>query len=172
MRDTEYKLLEPVAEAINSKFEQLVNVGEFTEIKEMLREAVDELPESYSLNLNIEFSVFDKDKQKDIKLLQAGLTTGGGEPYQHSADTTTMKYHVDGEMCIVPEEFCPHCWGDWMFKFKHNKCQNCGYELGKQVKYLLDNDVCPMCQAGTVTISNPVCTDCGYKVEANKVVWG
>ena len=74
MRDTEYKLLEPVAEAINSKFEQLVNIGEFTEIKEMLREAVDELPESYSLNLNIELSVFDKDRQKDIKLLQAGLT--------------------------------------------------------------------------------------------------
>jgi hypothetical protein len=40
MRDAEYKLLEPVADAINSKFEELVNIGEFTEIKEMLRDAV------------------------------------------------------------------------------------------------------------------------------------
>jgi len=75
-------------------------------------------------------------------------------------------------MCIVPEEFCPHCWGEWMFKFKHTQCSNCEYELGKQVKYLLDNDICPMCQAGKVTMNEPVCDDCGYKVEKEKVVWG
>ena len=172
MRDTEYNLLAPIAEVINLKFEDFINTGEFTEINEMLREAVDELPESYSLNLNIELAVYDKDKQKDVKLLQMGLTTGGGEPYQHLADTASQKYLVDGEMCIVPEEFCPNCWGDWMFKFKHNQCQNCGYELGKQVKYLLDDDVCPMCQTGTVTINNPICTDCRYQVEPEKVVWG
>jgi hypothetical protein len=172
MRDTEYKLLEPVADAINSKFEELLNTGEFAEIQEILREAVDKLPENYSLNFNIELSVFDKDRQKDIKLLQTGLTTSGGEPYQHSADTTPQKYIVDGEMYMIPEEFCPHCWGQWMFKFKHNQCGSCGYELGKQVKYLLDDDVCPMCQTGNVTIENPVCADCGYEVEVAKVVWG
>ena len=58
-----------------------------------------------------------------------------------------------------------------MFKFKHNQCGSCGYELGKQVKYLLDNDICPMCQEGTVKIDNPVCDSCDYKVEKDKVVW-
>ena len=28
MKDQEFKLLEPVAEAINTKFEQMVNIGE------------------------------------------------------------------------------------------------------------------------------------------------
>ena len=172
MKIEEFKLLEPVSEAINTKFEQMVNIGEFTEIKQLLEEAVNDLPESYSLNLNVEFSVFDNEQQKTIKLLQTGLTTSGGEPYQHSADTDQQKYIVDGEMCIVPEEFCPNCWGDWMFKFKHNKCKSCEYELGKQVKYLLDDDICPMCQVGTVTINNPVCSDCGYEVESEKVMWG
>ena len=80
MKDKEFKLLEPVAEAINTKFEQMVNIGEFAEIKQLLEEAINDLPESYSLNLNFELSVFDNEKQKAIKLLQTGLTTSGGEP--------------------------------------------------------------------------------------------
>ena len=172
MRNTEYKLLEPVAKEISEKVDELINTGHFNEIKELLRETIEEMPENYSLNLNIEFNVFDNEKQKSIKLLQTGLTTSEGEPYQHSADSAPQKYLVDGEMCLVPEEFCPNCWGDWMFKFKHNQCGSCGYELGKQVKYLLDNDICPMCQEGTVKIDNPVCDSCGYKVEGGKVVWG
>ena len=41
---------------------------------------------------------------------------------------------------IVPDEFCPHCWGGWGFKFKHNTCPECAYELGEQVNHLLDTD--------------------------------
>ena len=128
--------------------------------------------DSYSLSLNIDFSVFDNEKEKEIKLLQTGLTTSEGEPYQHSADTSPLKYMVDGEMCIVPEEFCPHCWGEWQFKFKHTTCPECGYELGNQVKYLLDDDTCPYCQEGTVTINNPVCDSCEEEVDPQKVVRG
>ena len=172
MKDTEFRLLDPIAEYIDSKFEKLLKAGEFDGIKHRLKNAIGKLPEPYSLNFNIELSVFDRDKEKVIKLLQTGLTTSEGEPYKVSSDTTSQKYSVDGETCIIPDEFCPNCWGEWMFKFEHTQCDNCEYELGKQVKYFLDDDVCPMCQEGTVTISHPVCDKCGYEVDKDKVVWG
>ena len=85
---------------------------------------------------------------------------------------TSQKYFVEGEMCIVPGEFCPNCWGKWGFKFKHNTCPECGYELGKQIKYLLDTDTCPYCQEGKISVDKPTCDECGFEVDNKKVVWG
>ena len=172
MKDTEFHLLDPIAEAINSKFEKLLKAGEFDSIKRSMKEVIGQLPDTYSLNFNIELSVFDRNKEHSIALLQTGLTTGEGEPYPISSDTATQKYLVDGDTCIVPDEFCPNCWGEWMLKLKYSQCENCEYELGKQVKYFLDNDVCPYCGEGKVTIDDPVCDKCGYEVEPDKVVWG
>jgi hypothetical protein len=172
MKATEFNLLDLIAEAINSEFEKLLKAGEFDGIKRTMKEAIDKLPDSYSLNFNIELSVSDTNREKSIKLLQTGLTTSGDEPYQVSLDKTCEQYWVDGETCIVPEEVCPNCWGDWTFKFKQNKCGHCNYELGKQVKYFLDDYICPMCQEGEMTVNKPVCDKCGYEVESDKVVWG
>jgi hypothetical protein len=172
MKQSEFRQLEPTVNKIQDIIDEMLNTGHFTDVKELLTDAIGELPDNYSLNLNIDFSVFDNQREKDIKLLQTGLTTSEGEAYQHSADTSPLKYMVDGEMCIVPEEFCPHCWGEWQFKFKHTTCPECSYELGKQVKYFLDDDTCPYCQEGTVTINNPVCDSCEEEVDPQKVVWG
>ena len=172
MKQSEFRQLEPTVDDIQDIIDEMINTGHFNEIQKLLTEVIGELPDSYSVSLNIDFSVFDNEREKGIKLLQTGLTTSEGEPYQHSADTTPLKYMVDGEMCIVPEEFCPNCWGEWQFKFKHTTCHECGYELGKQIKYLLDDDTCPYCLEGEVTINNPVCEHCGEEVDPQKVVWG
>ena len=172
MKDTEFHLLEPIAETINAKFDKLLEAGEFDGLKDMLRQAIDKLPDSYSLDFNIELSVSDANREKSIRLLQTGLTTSDGEPCQISIDKTREKYWVDGDICIVPEDFCPNCWGNWTFKFGRNKCSHCNYKLGKEVRYFLDDHICPMCQNGKMTVKNPICDECGYEVEKDKVVWG
>jgi hypothetical protein len=149
-----------------------LGVPKITDLTKMLRDAADTLPDNYSLNLNFELTVFDSVRQKAIRLLHTCLTPSQEDFWQASADTFAQKYLVNGEMCTVPEPFCPNCWGEWRCKCNYEKCPHCGYELGKEVKYLLDNDHCPACQAGTVTSDNPVCTDCGYLIEPDKVVWG
>ena len=94
------------------------------------------------------------------------------EPYQYHGDSTPQKYYVNGEMCIVPHDYCPNCWGTWDFKFKDGVCPNCRCELGKEVKYLLDDDVCPWCRQGKVTVEHPVCDQCNFEVDPQRVVWG
>lgn len=173
MRDSEFKLLDPLADSINDKFEELHKAGSFEGILRDLKKAVARLPDTYSVSFDIRMNVFDTDREKGLSLLTTGFNAQKGHDlYRHYGDTAPQKCLVDGGTCIVPEDYCPHCWGDRGFKFKNTSCTECGYELRKQVKYLLDDDVRPYCQEGKLTIDNPICSKCGYKVDERKVVWG
>lgn len=44
MKDTEYKLLDPVSEIINDKFDELVDSGKLYQIKGILQDAAEALP--------------------------------------------------------------------------------------------------------------------------------
>ena len=173
MRDAEFRSLDSVAESINDKFEELHDAGAFAEILKQIQEASQTLPGTHSVTFDVRMEVYDKHRQKSLSLLTTGFAASKGQdPYRHYGDSTPQKYLVEGEMCMVPDNYCPHCWGDWDFKFKHGTCPECAYELGRKVKYLLDNDVCPYCQEGKVTVEKPRCDQCGFEVDGKKVVWG
>jgi len=88
-------------------------------------------------------------------MLSRGInTTGGKEPYQISGDSSIHRYVVNGEICQIPHDYCPHCWGEWDFKLKNQVCSTCGYILGEQIKLLLDSDICPNCDEGKVSLKN------------------
>ena len=57
-------------------------------------------------------------------------------------------------------------------KLEQPTCSTCGYEMGKQIKQLLDNDLCPFCEDGNITLANPKCQKCGYKVNPAFIAWG
>jgi Zn-finger nucleic acid-binding protein len=173
MRDTEFARLDPVADLVNDKCEELYQKGAFNEILARLKQVVAELPGDYSVSFDIQMNVFDNNRERSLRLLDTGFNVlKGEEPYRHYGDSTAQKYLVDGEICVVPDDYCPHCWGDWVFKFQHPACPHCGYELGRQVKYLLDTDKCPHCQEGTMTVDRPVCDKCGFEVDGKRVAWG
>ena len=173
MKDNEFKILDELADAVNDKVDSLAESGQFDELLKKLQEATGKLPESFSVSFDIQLNVFDENKEKMVPILRTGFATSQEkEPYRHFADTSEQKYMVDGEMCIIPDDYCPNCWSEWDFKFKFPTCPICDYELGNQVKYLLDDDICPMCDEGKVSINNPVCDKCGYEVDKDKVVWG
>ncbi len=172
MKDTEFARLNPLAGLVNDTFGELHKKGAFDEFLARMMQVVSELPEGYSISFDIQMNVFDFERESTLALLNTGLNVSRGrEPYRHRADCSPQKYLVDGEICMVPSEYCPHCWGIWDFKFMHPVCPECGYELGREVKYLLDNDKCPHCHKGTVTAKKPKCRECGFKVDRKKVAW-
>ena len=75
-------------------------------------------------------------------------------------------------MCQIPHDYCPHCWGIWDFKLIHPVCRHCGYTLGREVKLLLDSDVCPNCEEGKVSVNDPNCEQCGQWIDPTLVIWG
>ncbi len=173
MKEAEYKILNPLADMIDEKFEQACGTEQISEIKAALQKVSSLLPASYSLSIDIELRVFDPDRKNTMVMLSRGIATEAGEkPYEVSADSTIQRYIVDGEICQTPHDYCPHCWNRWGFKLKNRICSGCGYTLGKQIKLLLDTNVCPQCEEGKISLNNPTCTSCGFEVDLNIISWG
>jgi len=173
MNKQEFEAVDALADCVNEKINELHKNKSLEDVLEKLQECVSQLPDHYSLSVDIKVNIFDSKREKQMSLLHTGFNSyHSGEPYRHYGDSSIQKYYVEGNISVIPQNYCPHCWGEWDFKFKHTTCPECGYELGKQVKYLLDDDICPLCEKGTVSVHNPVCDKCGYEVDPQKVVWG
>ena len=121
----------------------------------------------------MELRVFNEQTETSLRLLTTGLSTSDGEePYVCHGDSSMARYIVDGEICEVPHDHCPNCWASWDFKLKHRTCSFCELSLGKEIKLLLDTDICPNCEEGNVTLKSPRCSKCEFVADETIVAWG
>ena len=165
------------ADPIVDKIADIVDAALDSEQLANLRQALDELGKvvgpRFSANLTVTVDVFDSEREKAIPLLKTGLSTIPNQsPFRTWGDSTAQRYVVNGEIQVVPHDHCPKCWEYWDFKFEYRSCSHCGTTLGQECKVLLDSDVCPHCEKGNVSMTNPVCRKCGYEVDLNIVSWG
>ena len=174
MKENEFKTLDEVADVTADAAETWLTSTQLAELKQAMQQALAKLPKQYSIELGVELRVFDEQREKCVRLLTTGLNANNAseEPYVATGDSTVQRYITDGEICQLPHDYCPHCWGSWDFKLLHRQCPECGYALGKDVRLLLDTDVCPNCESGTVTSTNPNCDQCGLQLDPSWVTWG
>ncbi|MCA9417304.1 MAG: hypothetical protein KC917_13575 [Candidatus Omnitrophica bacterium] len=173
MKEKEFAIADKLADAIFDELTKMDENGAWKEVHEAMKRASSALPDNYSLSLEVALNVTDSEREESVTMLVDGYATAGDHSvYRAGGGAAEVRYVVNGEICVVPDDHCPHCWGDWMFKSEHRECPECGYELGKEVKFLLDSDQCPHCGEGKITRSNPKCSECGYEVDPNEVVWG
>jgi ribosomal protein S27AE len=174
MREDLYAKLTPVEDAALAIADKVLEDGKLLEaIKAAMLTAAKGLPETYSVDFKLELTVFDSDRERALPIMRHGLTCGNvGKPYRAYGDSSEQRYWVKGELCKVPHDHCPNCWGLWDFKFKNRECADCGFMMGRDVKELLDDDQCPHCNEGKVTRLKPVCTKCGQSVDLNDIWWG
>jgi hypothetical protein len=162
-----------IIDEIADKLDELLDSDHFAAIRLLLARLSEKVGPRYSANLNVTVDVFDAERSNALPLLNVGLSTSNGEtPYKTCGDSTPQKYVVDGEIQVVPHDRCPKCYGRWDFKLKHPSCSECGATVGREVKLLLDTDVCPLCEEGKVSRTRPVCDKCGQPIDPGTVVWG
>lgn len=172
MDKTTFETADPIVDKIADSVTEILE-SQTEKLRVLLTELNKVIGDRYVVSLDAKVEVFDRDEQRSMPLLQTGLSGFDGEkPYQTWADSTPQRYIVDGEMSVVPHDRCPKCWEVWDFKFKHPTCEHCGATMGKEVKLLLDTDLCPFCGKGKVSLDKPVCDQCGFKVDPEAVVWG
>lgn len=162
-------IVDRIADAVDAALlsEQLAD------LRQLLEELGKALGQRYSAELSVSVQIFDRKRERAIPLLSTGLsTTDDGPPYRTWGDSTPQRYLVGSEIQVVPHDRCPRCWDRWDFKFDNHVCQHCGATLGQDCKVLLDSDVCPHCEDGVVSMSSPICDQCGYKVDLDFVAWG
>lgn len=173
MRAAEFASLDPVAEALNEQCDKWLMSEQLANVREALRKAAAELPSNYSVSIDVELRVFDRDRGHSMYLLTTGLCSCGAEPpYRTSGDASVHRYIADGELCELPHDRCPRCWDCWDFKLEHPECAHCGAKLGRDVKLLLDRDTCPHCDQGRLSPQKPKCDKCGFLLNPDFVNWG
>jgi len=173
MKDIEFKSVEPAVEAAEEASDAWLDSEAVADLKNAIQEATAKLPEGMSLTFNCVLDVFDSNRDKSVRLLENGFTTSSGEPpYRCHGDSSVHRYLARGEICELPHDYCPICWGSWDFKELHRICPSCGVKLGNEVKIMLDSDVCPYCDQGKVTAAAPKCDSCGKEVDLSVVAWG
>lgn len=171
-KDT-FETIDPILGNIAERATELLESAATEKLRSLLTELTNILGKQYLVSLHLNVTVFDTEMQRCLPVLQTGFTGFDlDKPYQAIGGSTPQHYIVDGELLVVPHDRCPHCWGKWDFKLQHSSCPHCGVSLGKEVKILLDTDVCPNCEEGTVSVSHPQCTKCGSVVELSQVAWG
>ena len=173
MQVIEFDRLDELAEMVSNKVHKLYEDGTFSEISKKIKDISKDIEDDYSISVDFQVNVFDTSKEKSLRILTIGIcSSGNNEPYLAYGDATRCRYLVDGHIKKVPHDFCPNCWEVWDFKLRNHICPGCGYEMGNQIKLLLDTDVCPNCEKGKVSIEKTQCDDCGFVVDRNMVNWG
>ncbi len=173
MKPQEHELLDRLADQAHEAVGEVIKSEPIEKLVAAMKAASAKLPENYSVSLGFELRVLDSNREAGVAMYTAGLDVPrDGEPYLGGGDAAPQRFVVDGEMAKIPDDYCPHCWREWGFKQMHPTCPSCGYELGNQVKYLIDSDQCPYCGKGTLTRKNPKCDSCGFEVPPEAVVWG
>jgi hypothetical protein len=168
-----FEAADPILNEISDAVTKLLDSPEVQNLRDLLTKLSTAVGDRYGITLDVNVHVFNHKREAAIPLLQTGLAGfERGEVYQHYADSSPQRYTVEGEMQVVPHDRCPKCWEVWDFKFKHPTCGHCGAAMGKNVKLLIDNDVCPWCEKGNISMSKPVCDKCGHEVDPKTVVWG
>lgn len=168
-----FDAVDPIVNEIADAISEILASSESEKLRGLLTKLNKTLGSQYMTELMITLDVSDEEQDRCLPVLQTGMSGfDSGEPYQTWGDSSPQKYVVDGEMLIVPHDRCPKCWDVWDFKFENRSCSHCGATLGRDVKVLLDTDVCPNCEEGKVSMSRPTCAKCGYHVDLDAVVWG
>ena len=173
MNDAEFEAMEPLLDSAADQLDALLESDGFQGLNDAIQKISASLPEGMSVTLSCNIEVFDREREKSLRLLDMGITTADGDtPYRCDSDATFQRYVVSGDICRVPHDYCPSCWGMWGFKDRNRECPGCGIVLGNEMKILLDTDICPHCEKGKVSAADPRCSNCGYEVDLDIVTWG
>ena len=168
-----FESADPILDEMAVTLDELLDSDQFSAVRLALARLSETVGPHYSVNLNVSVDVFDAERSNALPLLNVGLSTSKGKPpYKTFGDSTPQKYVVDGEIQVVPHDRCPKCYGSWDFKLNHPTCSECGATMGREVKLLLDTDVCPFCEEGKVSLTVPICDKCGQRIDPGVVVWG
>lgn len=168
-----FESADPIIDEIATALDEVLDSDRFDAVRVLLARLSERVGSRYSVNLNVSVDIFDAERSHPLPLLTVGLSTSTGKSrYKTYGDSTLQKYVVDDEIQVVPHDRCPRCYGLWDFKFNHPSCSECGATLGREVKLLLDTNVCPFCEEGKVSLTRPVCDKCGQQIDLGIVAWG
>lgn len=165
--------LEQITERYRARYVELLEDGHFADLEDEL----EILMQSGSSNevlfvgLHIELSHDSRGCALQLKGSRLHFTKDEGILISH-AKAILARYLVHGRIVSATNMVCPNCWSIWVNKSPENGCPECDFHLGEDIKFLVDDDICPACNTGHVSQSNPQCDKCEEIIDDRVVCWG
>ena len=173
MDQSTFNAADPLVDEIAELIDHALTSDQLASLRQSLAKLSEAIGSRYSVGLNVVVDVFDNERERNLPLLNTGLSCSSGqEPYRTCGDSSSHRYIIDGQIQVVPHDRCPKCWNVWDFKLDNRSCSHCDAKLGGNCKILLDTDICPHCEKGNVSMMQRKCDQCGFDGEPNVVVWG
>ncbi|MBL8034726.1 MAG: hypothetical protein JNJ69_13555 [Leptospiraceae bacterium] len=171
--EIDYGKAEDVAGLVEERFRQLIEEGAFADLEPYLASLGKTGSEDQAVTLTLQLKLSDSEREREVVVTEASRAyLNDGEVYDFCQSDAVVRYLCDNEIRVFQSNACPHCWGDWPDKHTNTTCPECGYEFGKQVKLLIDDDICPFCFEGKVSRQELRCNACGEQVDERFVSWG
>ena len=173
MDQNTWNAIDPQLDEIAEELEKVLWSKDCEKLRGMLTRLAKSLPPNLAASFECEVTICDSKREACLPILNLGLgITESGEMYPTSGTSSALRYVVEGEIQVVPNDICPKCYGIWDNKFEIPHCDYCDAHLGVNCWALLDSDVCPFCEDGQITAQKPSCTKCGFVVDPKLVKWG
>lgn len=158
---------------VEERFLQLIEEGAFADLEDQLLALAKTGSEDQAVTISLQFKLSDSEREREVIIAETSRAyLSDGDKYDFNQSDAAVRYLCDGEIRVFQHNSCPHCWGLWEDKHHNPVCPDCGYELGNQVKILVDDNVCPYCLDGRVTRQEPRCDACGEQIEERFISWG
>lgn len=179
MTPEEFDRIDRLAIELESLLEVAMEKDRFAPLRQLMEEAMGETDPKVALQVKLKVELLHEERENVLRLTSMGYEAWGGgngaeptkaEPLFEGA--TIHTYLMRGKIYKAPHDQCPNCWAPWKEKMRSRRCLYCKMEMGKDLKQLIDNGLCPHCEKGRITFEQPTCGECGNTVDPYIVSWG
>jgi len=113
----------------------LLESSEFEIIRSQLMELVKSLDERYGITINCVMDVIDWEQERVLPLLNTGISTAeSGKIFRTWNDASPQKYVINGEIHVVPQDYCPSAGATGVSNGKTAPARNAGLNSESNVK--------------------------------------
>lgn len=162
-----------IAEEAHDAIDKMVASKAFSKFVAKMKRASLNMGEGYSVEFHFQMSIGSIERDASLPIVRKPVVCVDGEGmFDLGRDSFLRRYWVNGNIKTAPLHYCPHCWKDWDDKVGCKKCAHCGVEMGKQVRFLVDDDACPHCKSGKISRTKPACGACKKRFDPSDVIWG
>lgn len=145
---------------------------EMRAIRESITELSRMLGGERSASISLRLTISDRLQARVLPIDVLTFASDRGEDaYDATEESSPQRYRVQGAEYVVPRDRCPRCWQSWTHKFQNPECPGCRLRLGTDCMVIVDDDQCPQCEDGILSVDAPVCDECGFAMGAESVEW-
>lgn len=168
------KRLSKIAGEFKRRYEHLVQEGYFSDAQEKFIQAMNNENENLQIVVALNIGIRNVSKSNTTMPLKNFLLEQSKHPVgEISGDNIFLtRYVVGNRIELASNEACPNCWSTWPDKWRNRSCPECKMEIGKEVRFLIENDCCPKCNHEGITESGLKCRKCDCKIDEEMIAWG